>query len=378
MMQKGATMEYTRKEFTFDRVVRLAIGLAVFGAILWLLNYLKGVLLPFAVACLVAYMINPLVEWNKRVLRLKYRTIPTIVTLLELALVVAGALWLLIPYLYAESERMVIMLGEYVKAQLNVPYLPAAIHEFVKQYIDIEYIQSLLSREQWISLLTEAANQTWSFVNSTLSLILALCSWVLVLMYIIFILVDYDKIMNGFKMAVPSKYRKVTFRLFNDMKDSMNHYFRGQALIASIVGVLFSIGFTIIGLPMGIVLGLFIGLLNMVPYLQLISIPIATILCLVSAVSTGGSFWSMFGWMVVVYLVVQAIQDLILTPKIMGKSMGLNPAIMLLSLSIWGALLGFIGLIVALPLTTLIIAYYNEYVVPRRNHQERVEEMKED
>ena len=74
---------------------------------------------------------------------------------------------------------------------------------------------------------------------------------------------------------------------------------------------------------------------------------------------------------------VQATQDLFLTPKIMGKSMGLNPAIMLLSLSIWGALLGFIGLIVALPLTTLIISYYNEFVIPRRNRQEQAEKPKE-
>ena len=355
-------MRYERKEFTFDRVVRMAIGLAVIGAILWLLNYLKGVLLPFAVACLVAYMMNPMVEWNKSMLRLKGRTLPTILTLLEVTMAVTGILWLLIPYIYDESHRMALMLGEYVQAQLNVPYLPAAIHEFIKQYIDVDFIQSLLTREQWISLITEAANQTWSFVNGTFSLVLAMCSWVLVLLYIIFILIDYDKIMRGMKMMVPSRYRGMTFKLFNDMKVSMHHYFRGQALIASIVGVMFSIGFTIIGLPMGIVLGLFIGVLNMIPYLQLISIPIATMLCLVSSVSTGGSFWEMFGWMVLVYCVVQVIQDLILTPKIMGKSMGLNPAIMLLSLSIWGALLGFIGLIVALPLTTLLIAYYDEYV----------------
>ena len=64
-----------------------------------------------------------------------------------------------------------------------------------------------------------------------------------------------------------------------------------------------------------------------------------------------------------VYVIVQCIQDLYLTPKIMGKAMGLNPAIILLSLSIWGALLGFLGLIIALPLTTLILSYYDLYVI---------------
>jgi predicted PurR-regulated permease PerM len=67
-----------------------------------------------------------------------------------------------------------------------------------------------------------------------------------------------------------------------------------------------------------------------------------------------------------VYVIVQVIQDFVLTPKIMGKAMGLNPAIILLSISVWGSLLGFIGLIIALPLTTLLISYYNRYISRRR------------
>lgn len=358
-------MESTRRPFTFDRVIRIAITIAVIGAAFWLINYLKGVLLPFVVACLLAYMINPLVEWNMRIFRFKGRVAPTILSLTELVIALTGVLWLLIPYIYSEAHDMVLMLGDYAKAQLSVPYLPAAVHDFIRDNIDINWLQSLLTREQWVNLISKTAEETWNVVGSTLSIILTLCSWVLVLLYLIFILIDYDKITNGFKRAIPQRYRHITLRIFGDVKTSMNHYFRGQAMVASIVGILFSIGFTIIGLPMGIILGLFIGLLNMVPYLQLLSIPIAAVLCLVSAVSTGGSFWELAGWTFLVYCVVQAIQDLFLTPKIMGKTMGLNPAIMLLSLSIWGALLGFVGLIVALPLTTLLIAYYDEYVINR-------------
>ena len=145
----------------------------------------------------------------------------------------------------------------------------------------------------------------------------------------------------------------------------MNLDFRGQFLIASIVGILFSIGFLIIGLPMGVILGLFIGMLNMVPYLQLISLPITAILCIVCTASTGVNFWVIFWESMAVYVIVQCIQDLILTPKIMGKAMGMNPAIILLSLSIWGTLLGFMGLIIALPMTSLLLSYYNTYIVQR-------------
>ena len=164
---------------------------------------------------------------------------------------------------------------------------------------------------------------------------------------------------------VPPKYRHIVFGICTDVKNSMNHYFRGQALVAFIVGILFCIGFVIVGLPLAVVMGLFIGLLNMVPYLQLISLIPTTLLCLVCATSPDVDFWTIWWECMAVYIVVQCIQDLYLTPKIMGKAMGLNPAIILLSLSIWGSLFGLIGLIIALPMTTLILSYYDRYINPR-------------
>jgi len=189
---------------------------------------------------------------------------------------------------------MIAMLKSYSQANLQIPYMPEEIHDYIKSHIDINYLSSLMSREQWMNLLTKTANETWSFVGSTLSVIFTIASWIIVLLYLVFILIDYDKVMGGFKRAIPSKYRRTSLKIINDIKDSMNHYFRGQALVSFIVGILFSIGFVILDIPLGIVFGMFIGLLNMVPYLQLISIPIAAILCLVSAVATGGHFWILF------------------------------------------------------------------------------------
>jgi len=94
-------------------------------------------------------------------------------------------------------------------------------------------------------------------------------------------------------------------------------------------------------------------------------------LAMLKAADTGQSFWLIFGLAVGLFVLVQIITDMIVTPKIMGKMMGLNPAILLLSLSVWGSILGFIGLIVALPLTTLIIAYWKRYVT--REHEETSE-----
>lgn len=352
-----------RTPYTFDRVVRILFSICTVVAIVLLLDSLKGVLLPFLIACLIAYMLEPMVRWNMRITGMKSRFFPVVLTLLEVAAILTVFCIIFIPYLVSETTEMARMIRHYASTQTQIPYISGAIHDFLRDNIDFNGISRLLSREEWISLLKKTVASSWSFVSSGLAMVLGVLSWLIVVLYVIFIMLDYERIMMGFKRLVPARHRRRTYKVASDIKNAMNRYFRGQFVIASIVGILFAIGFLIIGLPMGVVLGLFIGVLNMVPYLQLISIPITAILCIVCTASTGVDFWVIFWESMAVYIVVQCIQDLILTPRIMGKAMGLNPAIILLSLSIWGSLLGFMGLIVALPLTTLLMSYYNIYVV---------------
>lgn len=361
---------YIRRPYTFDRVVRIVFTVIGVICALWLLNVLKGVLLPFVVACLIAYMLEPLVKWNKRWMHLKSRFIPVIVTLLEVIIIVTGVCFLLVPYLIEEAESMGDMLRKYATTQIHIPYISNEVHRFIRENVNWNYVYKLFSHEEWKSILKTALTSSWTVVSSSFSWLISAASWLIVILYVIFIMIDYERLMLSFKQLVPHAQRRPVFHIFNDVKNSMNRYFRGQALIAFLVGILFSIGFIIIGLPMGVVLGLFIGLLNMVPYLQLISLPITAILCLVWVVDTGGNFWIIFWESMAVYVIVQCIQDLFLTPKIMGKAMGLNPAIILLSLSVWGCLLGFMGLIIALPLTTLVLSYYDQFVIQRSARQE--------
>jgi predicted PurR-regulated permease PerM len=115
-------------------------------------------------------------------------------------------------------------------------------------------------------------------------------------------------------------------------------------------------------LPLAVVFGLFVGLLNLVPYLQNIAFIPAALFALVHSLETGQSFWVMMLLVLAIFAIVQLIQDAILTPKIMGDAIGLNPAVMLLSLSIWGKLLGLLGLIIALPMTFLLWSYYQRFL----------------
>ncbi len=358
-------MSNTRQPYTFDRVVRLIIACIVICGLIWLLNTLRDVLLPFFVACLVAYILEPFVQFNRRLLKLKGRIVAIFVTLFEVlfAMVILG--YLFVPRIIDEAQHMAVLMRKYMETGSEVPILPEFIRDFIRENVDWASLSRLFTHQEWMDMAHGLMTSTWGVLSESVSMLVGLLSWFVVFLYVIFIMLDYDRFVIGIKSLVPPKYRKVAFKIGNDVKHSMNHYFRGQTLVAFCVGILFSIGFVLIDLPLAIVFGLFIGLLNMVPYLQLVSIVPTMLLCLVYSVDTGVEFWAIFLECMAVYCVVQCIQDLYLVPKIMGKAMGLNPAIILLSLSVWGSLLGFIGLIIALPLTTLVLAYYDEYIIDR-------------
>lgn len=358
-----------RQPYTFDRVVRMIIGLVLLLGLVWLINILKGVLLPFCVACLIAYMFEPFVQYNRRLLKLRSRTPAIFVTLFEAAFIIALLCYFFLPLVFDEMHRMALLLRNYATSEINVQFLPDSVHDFLRRQVDFSRLSEMLTHQELGSMLESALSASWSIITGSISVLLGIFSWFVVILYVVFIMIDYDRLANGFRRMVPPKYRRMVFQIGNDIKVSMNHYFRGQALVAFFVGILFSIGFLIVGLPMAVVLGMFIGLLNMVPYLQLISIIPTTVLCLVYSVGGGGDFWAIFWECIAVYAVVQIIQDLYLTPKIMGKAMGLNPAVILLSLSVWGTLLGVIGLIIALPLTTLLLSYYDHYIIQRHNDE---------
>ncbi|MCC8089750.1 MAG: AI-2E family transporter [Rikenellaceae bacterium] len=351
------------KPFTFDRVVRIVITVAILVAIFFFINKISGALLPFLVAWLIAYMINPLVEFFQYRLGFKNRVLSIAAALLSITIVVGGIIWALIPTVSAEIRKFIDMVVSYEYGSKYIPFVPQSWMDFINEHINFGNWLEDLNRQDIVGIIERLMPKVRIFFSSSISLIVSLLATFIVLLYIVFILLDFDKISSLFINLIPPKFRKGMSGIFSDIKYSMNRYFRGQALVALLVGILFAIGFSIIGLPLGIILGLFIGMLNLVPYLQVIGFIPALMLCLLKSAETGQNFWVITGLTALVFVVVQIIQDGIIVPKIMGKITGLNPAIILLSLSIWGTLMEFIGLILALPMTTLLLSYYQRFII---------------
>ena len=351
------------RPFTFDRVTRIVFSIVIIGVLLYLITVLRNALLPYLIAWLLAYMMQPFVKFFQYKLKLKSRILAIVAVIISASLIIGIAAALVVPSVAQEAERTLNLMRTHNPGEGHVPLIPASWIEYLENNVDINQLMELLSRENIQNAIKQLAPKVWNILSNTFSILFSITIIFVILLYFIFILLDYEKIANGWINLIPARIRPFAKGLADDVEQSMNRYFRGQSLIALCVGVLLSIGFKIVGFPLAVTLGLFIGVLNLIPYLQAIGLIPMVILSLLKSAETGQNFWIIFGSGLLILGIVQCIQDLYLTPRIMGKAMGLNPAIILLSLSIWGTLLGFIGLIIALPLTTLCLSYYKRFIL---------------
>lgn len=334
---------------------------------------LYGVLLPFFVSFLLAYVLDPIVGFIQTKCRVRNRALAVCVTLLLAVSIVVGAVAALRKPVTEQVNAAWMGFQNYIAAFNINDYVSAETQEKLLQWQTEWDWQSILANPELTNSIKNLIPSIGNWITGGLSWMSELLVVFIGFMYLIFLMIDFPNIRANYSRFIPRKIRPKVVMLMGDIDRNMNAYFRGQATVATCVGILFAIGFTIIGMPMGIAMGLIIGLLNMVPYMQALGIPPCIVLCLIQSAQTGQPVWLTLLMMAAVFVVVQTIQDMVLTPKIMGDVTGMSPAAILLSLSIWGALCGVIGMIIALPITTLIISYYDRFIANRgvssRAHQ---------
>ena len=328
-----------------------------------MLSRLYGVLLPFFVSFLLAYLLDPLVGFVQHKCRVRYRGLSVFVTLALFVGLMTLAVYLIIPAMGREIRIAAAGVEQYFANFDADKYLTQEQQEKLHEALDGLNLESMLSYPEVRDGIKSIVPKIGGWITGGLSWLSELLVILVGLMYLIFLLVAFPSIRANWTKYVPEQYLPQVRTLVHETNINMNAYFRGQGLVALCVGVLFATGFTLTGMPMGFVMGLIIGALNLVPYMQALGIPPCILLCLVQSAQTGQPVWLTLLLMAAVFVVVQTLQDMVLVPRIMGKVTGLGPAAILLSLSVWGALMGVIGMIVALPLTTLAVSCYKHYVL---------------
>lgn len=410
------TQEETR--YTFDRVVRMLLTIASIVAVGVLARHLSDVLIPFAAAVVLAYLLNPIVTALERVTN--RRGLAVAMTIGGLGIIGVTMTVIAAPLVLGqvrEFQGTLEKLRADLAASVNYTQDSATItepsstgeneaaenrksalgwtelkegwgtfrgekghksraerfgtlreklsHTYIGDFLDqtVRYTESDEFRTLLVNMAKGLFVGGWTIVSFAISLVLGLTGLIVVMLYLVFLLLDFPHYARTWPTLLPPKYRDSIVDFLVQFDTAMRRYFRGQSIVAICVGVLFAIGFSIIGLPMAVPFGLFVGLLNMVPYLQTVAIVPGMALAGVRAIDGDSGFLVSVVLVLAVFAIVQLIQDSLLTPRIMGKATGLRPVAILLGIFVWGKLLGFLGLLVAIPLTCLGIAYYQRFVL---------------
>ena len=357
-------MDFLKPVIDFDRFIRGLLFLAVITVLVLGLRWLSPVLIPFFAAWAIAWILAPVVNFFQNTCRLRSRVLSVLITLALLIGLASAVAWLIIPPLIDGVTQIKEALLSYLASgHIRNIHLPEWLDHLMQQWLDQEKIQSMLRSDNLMKTIRETLPHVWNMLVSTANLVMSLVGAAFGALYLFFPLLDYDYYTTAWINWLPRTQRNFFRRLSEDLGHNMRGYFRGQALVALSNCVMFTLGFWIIGLPMPLGMGLFVGLISFIPYVQVVGFAPAAVLALMEMSDTGRSFWGLMALVLLVYIVVQVLQDTVFTPRIMGKIMGLSSAMVLLSLSIWSYMAGIIGLIIALPLTTIILAYYKRYIL---------------
>lgn len=209
---------------------------------------------------------------------------------------------------------------------------------------------------------TTAANIFTEVASRFMAGVLFFGNFALFIFVAVYLLKDYDHIVAHAGELIPPRYRKTSVRIFSQIDAQLKAWLRGQAFVCLCLGLMYVIGFLISGVPFGIVLGLFGGIVSFVPFLGLaLTIGPAVLLTLLKY----GMDWHVAG-AIVTLLLAQALEGNVITPRIMGKQVGLAPVWVILAIMVFGSTLGFVGLLLAVPiaavLKVLIVEAHDRYV----------------
>lgn len=351
------------------RIVGAALTLVAFmasvavliGAVIvlgWLLAYFSNVLWPLAVAGVLALMLRPAVVLLQRRLRLT-RLTAVIVLYVLFVLLAAGVLLLIIPPLIDQVINFVGYLPtlwtsavEWVQRQY--PEWVAVLEHHLNNPSIRKLVDGVANEAK--ALFTHAVPSMRAAFGGIIDVIAFLTHLAIIPVYLFFFLLMRGQPTRNLGSQLPflrPRVREDVVFLASEFVSIVESFFRGQLLIGLAMGVLFALGFTVIGLKFGLFLGLALGILNIVPYLGTI---LGLAIALPLAFFQPGGGWQLLGLVVLVKIVVQAIESWVLTPKIMGHHTGLHPLAIIVAIFFWGtALGGVLGMVLAVPLTAFFV-----------------------
>ena len=337
------------------------IYFVVAGALLVVIFFYfsRRVLTPFFIAFALAYLLDPVTD---RLESLKIsRTFAVLVLMVGVFSLVIGIGLLIFPLLKLQAEHLVSNLPDYI----------AIMQEWMYPLLGVvgepEKIQGILNRELLkvgelpLKVISSITSILWGSVAGLFSFILLLANLVIIPVVMFYLLRDYDLINKKMLSFVPARFREQVLSLIKEIDGVLADFVRGQLMVGLIMAGLYSIGLFFCGTPMSLFIGLLAGLASLVPYLGLVFgfVPAAIL-----------TFMQTQDWMLVfgvagVFAVVQGLEGMIITPRIVGEKIGLHPVAIILAVLLGAEFFGLVGVIVSVPVAAALNVLFthglNEY-----------------
>lgn len=319
-----------------------------------LLYFLRPILTPFILGALLAYLANPSVEFLQRYL--KSRTLTVSFVFIILSFIVLFSILFLIPILIEQLQQFLSKLPHYINwiKDKTAPLFEHFLEE--GQNIDQNFIQQFLRDRlsQASGISQKISNYLWQSINSLINLLSLLFLTPLVCFYL---MRDWHQILNNIKKLIPIPQQNTIFTLSKKCDQMLGAFLKGQLSVMLMLGILYSLGLSLIGLEMSIAIGLFSGFLSFIPYLGLIvGMSTSIIVAFVQFQD-----WTHPLLVCVVFTIVQSLESSVITPKLVGDRIGLHPLAVIFALLAGGQLFGFFGILIALPAAAVLNVFLNHF-----------------
>lgn len=354
---KEASDKFENRKFMYQKKKRGAKPWIIMGLVLallvWLLYALGDILTPFIVAAVLAYILNPLVE------KLRHkgvkRGLASMLVMIFSLLVLLALVLIIVPMLINQFNNIVMRLPQMIYFVQNklLPWLNDIAGEHIK--IDTQTMVA------WLQAHTGQLNNTFQKLAPTLmrqsgNVVMGVTNLMLLPFLLYYFLLDWQRWSHGIRALMPRRFIDTYMRVSGNMDKVLSEFLRGQLMVMLIMGLIYGIGLMFTGLDSGFAIGMIAGILVFVPYLGAFTgLLLATLAALLQFGSWQGLLmvWAVFG-------VGQFLESFFITPKIVGDRIGLSPFWVIFSLMAFGQLMGFVGMLVGLPLAAVTLVLLRE------------------
>lgn len=327
---------------------KIIISFLIGALFLAFFHLIKPILFPFIAALIIAYLFNPLAV---RLEKLKLSRTLSVVVIISIILIILEALLILVlPLLYDQMSSLINAIPKYVDTFVNDVY-PNIRSSALKHGFNLEDdLRNYFAGQNINDIFSYSGGILDYFLQSGIVLINIFSLIFITPVLVFYILRDWNYLVKAIDNHLPSGQKKNIKNLLSDMDKTLSSCIHGQFNVCIILGLFYSCGLTLTGLNFGFLIGFLTGFMSFIPYVGML---VGVVIAIIIALFQWGLDWFSIGIVAIVFILGQILESNFLTPKLVGDKIGLHPVWVIFGLFVFGILFGFVGILLALPLTAI-------------------------